>query len=156
MKIIIGFILALSVSFACDKPYAEVQGIKIGCPLENSQALTVIKQKDGNGITIYEKNMDGMFDTATLLVVNGNIEAVIFKRTREFDPSLFDEVFLRLYDQWDGKILNPNSPALPNILSLQIQDDVLNNIILGKTEDDAPESLLMLGYYSHIMNNLKK
>lgn len=35
MKILIGLILFLSISFACDHPYEEFEGYKIGCNFED-------------------------------------------------------------------------------------------------------------------------
>lgn len=152
MRLIIAFILMLSISFACEQPYKEVQGIKIGCPIENMQGLTLIQEKDDINRVVYEKNMDGMFNTAILWVVNGNIEAVIFKRTKEFDPSLFDELLLRLDDQWHDQIMNRNAPVMPNLIVLEIQDNTIGRIILGQAND--PQSYLILSYYSNKINNL--
>lgn len=82
MRIILGFILALSVSFACDQPHEEVGGYKIGCPFENNDIFEL--KESANGIDTYKlKEPRGFFNNVEISVINGISEGIYFEKEYE-------------------------------------------------------------------------
>lgn len=79
MRVIFGLVLYLSVIFACDQPYEEVFGFKIGCPLENKESFVVQARNEEGNITIYTKKLLGVFDTVRVIELNGNVEILELK-----------------------------------------------------------------------------
>ncbi|WP_077929431.1 hypothetical protein [Wohlfahrtiimonas populi] len=82
MKILIGFILFLSVSFACDQPYEEFEGYKIGCNFEDKNNEFQLVELRGK-LSLYQKNADEIFDSVNVIVLNGNIEGLVFVKNTE-------------------------------------------------------------------------
>ena len=87
MRIIIGIILAFSTAFACEQPYEEVQGIKIGCPLENienyhEELLFVSDEEAGQEKFSIKGYIDATDSDQTynertkIIVINDNVEHI--------------------------------------------------------------------------------
>lgn len=80
MRILLGLVLALSVSLACDQPHEEVGGYKIGCPFEDKTGFSSQPIGSGKGVSAYSLNLkDSFFDTVDVRELNGNIEELTFR-----------------------------------------------------------------------------
>lgn len=133
-------ILMLGLSFACDQPYEEVAGYKIGCPLENDKGLKLKEKKEG--IETYQKELKGVFfETEDVGVLNGNIETISFTRYQEssYDLEKDMEVFLdALTERWGqgeskkgditklSTIENPKGELLDSISIMEFYSPGLN------------------------------
>lgn len=70
----------LGLSFACDQPYEEVAGIKIGCPLGSStdyRKYTAAKDMFGGGAVF--RNIDNLnpFNVEVILSIDGVVEGLM-------------------------------------------------------------------------------
>lgn len=108
MRILMSLVLALSFSFACDKPYEEAEGFKIGCPLEDTAGYQVATEEfNGSPVVIYSKwdeqgktTISPNFNFVSLITVDNVIENVFltnFNRPTEED---FLNVLGRLTQRW--------------------------------------------------------
>lgn len=89
MRIILGFILALSVSFACDQPHEEVGGYKIGCPFDDKAGFEL--KESANGIDTYKlKEPSGFFNNVEISVINGSAEGIYFEK--EYEIGIVDHL----------------------------------------------------------------
>lgn len=76
MRILLGFILALSVSFACDQPHEEVGGYKIGCPFDDKAGFNLDETDASGKLSYYSKIKDGLFNVVVIATLDGLIEYV--------------------------------------------------------------------------------
>lgn len=68
--------LILGLSFACDQPYEEIEGFKLGCPYVGNLSAGTVKNDDEK-IMVYEQRLENsFFDTAEIEVLEGNIESI--------------------------------------------------------------------------------
>lgn len=83
MRTILGLFLALSFCHACEQPYEEVNGYKIGCPFNHDQKqFKLIKPDNGDGLEIYANNPQWIDNhkepNIHLMVMNNTLEGVKF------------------------------------------------------------------------------
>lgn len=101
MRILLGLVLALSVSFACDQPYEEIGGYKIGCEFNDNGFLQTPSEEDG--ILSYVAVSKPPFDGVKLYAHNNILVKATF--VREYDD-LYDmnkdisSMLSRLKDRW--------------------------------------------------------
>lgn len=106
MRVLIGVILALSVSFACDQPYEEVIGYKIGCPFVVTKDYVESLVDPDNNMSEYRKIVKGSFyEEIEIVIWNGIIEMVKFgepyiERTDYKYSKNVDEAVLALNKRW--------------------------------------------------------
>lgn len=82
-KLIFTLSLMLSLSFACDNPYEQIGDYKIGCPVEMSQhefQLVGEERISGEKAFFYVKEnvTSDLFDGEAIIIVDGNVEFVMF------------------------------------------------------------------------------
>lgn len=103
-------VLLLGVTFACDQPYEEIMGIKIGCPLENKenyQEELLFEELDENKepiASIYHyvdiQDPDLYFSSRNqIIVINGIVEYVEINNIS--DPQ---DIVAELDAKWDEQI----------------------------------------------------
>ncbi|UNM97330.1 hypothetical protein MMG00_05635 [Ignatzschineria rhizosphaerae] len=69
-------VLIFGFSLACDQPYEEIEGIKIGCPYIGDLSKGTLKEDDER-VTLYEYRLENsFFDSAEIEVVEGKIEGL--------------------------------------------------------------------------------
>lgn len=117
MKILIGLIFLLSISFACDQPYEEFEGYKIGCKFEDKNNEFKLVESRGE-FSVYQKNTDGLFDNINIIVLSGNIEGVEFRKNTEVINSHAES-----FSQ-DGSIAN-NAAMFVRKINEQFGDKIL-------------------------------
>lgn len=82
-------LLFLSTAFACDRPYEEVAGFKINCPLEITSDYE-LKQDQGDGTKLYQyKGKLPFFGTAYVMTKDGVLNTVKFRQIYYFDYTDF-------------------------------------------------------------------
>lgn len=77
--------LMFGLSFACDQPHEEIEGIKMGCPYTGDLSLGTPKNKDNNRddakTMIYEQRLENsLFDSAEIEVIDGKIESIVLSK----------------------------------------------------------------------------
>lgn len=82
MRILLGIILALSASFACDQPYEEVSDYKIGCNFDDADRFHKIGERWDMGTAFYTKKTSGFFDVINIVTIDGKIESISFERNK--------------------------------------------------------------------------
>lgn len=147
MRILLGGItLALSVAFACDQPYEEVGGYKVGCPLENIDEFELINTIDEIGMKRYTKDTTGIFESVAIDTINGEIEWVGFLTER--DKPFFDDdtkdIVTSLKNRWgafsDGPVGLINHP----------KNSLINEIVFYASSN-PDDNIMMLMYKSNKM-----
>lgn len=106
MRVLIGFILALSVSFACDQPYEEVGGYKIGCPFVVTDEYKLVDEEPAFNSKTYTKNIDGVFDKVNITVMNEDVEFIRFDKNNygKINQKDIDDMLVVLNKRWgEGK-----------------------------------------------------
>lgn len=128
-------VLMLGLSFACDQPYEEVGGIKIGCPY-SVEFKSALSDEVNTRIETFKKTLnDSFFTGVDLDVLDGNIEKVSFTKSYEDLRQMNEElesILVVLSERW-GKyystdsagakifaIRNPNSEILYGISIIQV------------------------------------
>lgn len=92
-------LLFASWSYACDQPYEEVSGYKIGCPFEQKGDFQMDDHRiTQNGVLAYVKADDKNFKQITVIELDGNIEGLELQLVDGSDD--LDSVFESLADQW--------------------------------------------------------
>lgn len=81
MRLLLIPVLMASLAFACDNPYEEIGGIKLGCPVDSSQ----MKKQAIDGSIVFDEwykiNNAGPFTFAEAEAYKGNVEALSFVKT---------------------------------------------------------------------------
>lgn len=77
--------LLLGLSFACDQPYEEVAGYKIGCTYQEEGFEKSVDREDGNVVYYFGEREIGPFDNVNITTLNGDIAIV----NMYIDPSYF-------------------------------------------------------------------
>lgn len=130
-------ILMFGFSFACNQPYEEVGGIKIGCPQDVSFKLSS-EDGDSDRLKSYKKELtDSFFNTVTIKVLDGNIEQVSFNKLYHEisnQDADWDSMVTTLSEKWGEygridlpqakiySIKNPNSNLLEMVSIMQVRD----------------------------------
>ncbi|WP_077929231.1 hypothetical protein [Wohlfahrtiimonas populi] len=105
MKILIGFILFLSVSFACDQPYENIGRYRIGCPLiDKGKYSSLIFNED---MTIYEDSGNETVQKIYVVELYGKVEGIGFEKLLDYDNAEHDvKRYLRGIHKKFGRKLN--------------------------------------------------
>lgn len=109
MRILLGIVLALSVSFACDQPYEEVGGYKIGCPFDDKTGFVQDDSETKDGVSVYKSRLkDSFFESVSIDIINGNMEGVSFDRKYHDNDSSFlddeDILLSSLKERWGDPV----------------------------------------------------
>ena len=152
MRILLGFILALSVSFACDQPYEEVGGYKIGCPFDDKSGFILDKSKAKDGISVYKSKLkNSFFQEVSVEVINGNIEGVSFDKKYHDDDSSFlddeDVLLATLKERW-GEFVAIDISRYNKIYSFRnTNSEVIDRVSVFRFVN-GPTAIISLNYYS--------
>lgn len=79
-------ILMLGFSLACDQPYEEIVGIKVGCPFKSAVNVKDYTKGDpllGGDFFYKDTDRDQLFNFEGLIIVDGNIEGLALRETRK-------------------------------------------------------------------------
>lgn len=81
MRFLLLPLLLLSLSFACDQPYEEVYGIKIGCSLEEIKGLdkfsAMTPMLGADALSYIDQGSEDFFNTVGLLYFDNSAEGVV-------------------------------------------------------------------------------
>ena len=142
--------LMLGLSFACDQPYEEVAGIKIGCPLEDNGDFKEMVVIEATNSTLYQKERTGIFNVIYVTTIDGIVESAIFgvNNGAAVDKEIAQDLFLSLENRW-GKFeklseseytVIPNSAVLGRIDYTYVPGEVVlvyDSKILLKRKNDV-------------------
>ncbi|MBS7815929.1 hypothetical protein [Wohlfahrtiimonas chitiniclastica] len=163
MRIFLAAILCLSVSFACDQPFEEVGGYKIGCPYD-PVGMEHSKKDDGTDIYVKKLEDDSFFQVVGLGLIDNKIEELSFFSAYDNPDNMkrdIENILTKFTKRWgEYKTLetgggrtaylfdNPNSSVLDSVGILVIQDYTSNEIgvsytskILEQHKNDKKEQL---------------
>lgn len=109
-------ILIFGLSFACDQPYEEVSGYKIGCPLGSSADYRQYTAGDDiYGGSMVFKDIDNLhpFEIEAVLMVEGTVEGLVFM-TPEYAASEEDFYTLvaSMQDEWGDPELEEDQDSV--------------------------------------------
>lgn len=134
-KLIFTALFLLSCSFACDNPYEQIGDYKIGCPIEMSRhEFQLIREEriSGEKALFYAKEnvTNNLFDGEIIIIVDGNIEFVMFLLKNGIPAGLLQS----LIERW-------GEPELDNAMLMGL---------LGMGEDEvviAPKNSVVSGIF---------
>lgn len=152
MRLIIGLLLATSISFACDNPNEEIGGYKVGCPFEASEKYTLINEDKYMDAQEYQGDTSGLFDIVVIGVINGNIEAVKFRRNddRNVSQHEIDSMVSSLTKRW-GKPTEKD-PVLSNVYYWNLENSIIENIVFSSSEAESAAPFFSAIYISEKAN----
>lgn len=138
MRILLGLVLSLSVSFACDEPYEEIGGHKIGCPIDRDQVIASSPLESGEVLNMFKA--DGFFDTVAATEVDNKIEAIFFSRAniKSSDLSHVTQLLNSLENKW-GKL----NEIEPDIYHRAVNNDVIGEITLAFPKYEGDDLILI-------------
>lgn len=142
-------ILMLGLSFACDQPYEEVFGIKIGCSVEGinnfNEYTDLDLEIDGANVFHLPLNDGNFFDSANILVINGGVEGLILRASGfSFDPEIMDELIESLTNRWGagGIVDRGNKAGINYAFNVSDIDSPLSAILVNYELDNETLSLV--------------
>lgn len=153
MRILLSSIaLALSISFACDQPYEEVGGYKIGCPFEVTEKYTLTNENIAMNAKEYQGDVSGLFDIVTIGTINGSIEAVSFRRNddRNVSQHEIDNMLSSLTKRWGAP--SEKDPVLSNAYYWNLEDSTVENIAFSSSEAESHAPFFSVVYISEKAN----
>lgn len=175
MRLLLSFILTLSLSLACDQPYEEVEGYKIGCPFDFAVSDGDGKSIDEN-LTSYSLKDEGIqkkllpmpindvgFQKAlpariSVYVMGGNIEGATFHRTYDDAHIIQNDIkfiLSSIKDMWGGEYEYKKAEDL-RFTSYSIRDiksEILDNVIIWKLWSHHGHGFLSISFVSKKMQN---
>ncbi|WP_077929207.1 hypothetical protein [Wohlfahrtiimonas populi] len=145
MRFLLGIILALSVSFACDQPHEEVGGYKIGCYL-NPAKMPYDKGSSDENIRVLSNNnlpSNSFFQVVVTTLLFGNIEKIQFSRSYpDYTQLSKDRLVLlnAINDRWgEYQEISPNVYLFGNIDS-----PVLDHIVIDESLNSNTLSIVYI------------
>lgn len=147
--------LILGFSFACDQPYEEIAGIKIGCPYEGNLALGYKDKDDDQIIHFSERMKDGFFDRVKIKVLDGNVEEISFLNlSKDHDDikSGGDALFEALNERWGNADITQEL-NIETVYSFKNMDDSILYEIFAKRVLMEPVSSMTVVYTSKKMKD---
>lgn len=126
-------ILILGLSFACNQPFEEVEGIKIGCPYTGGLSTGTPKNEDPQ-ITVYEQRLENsFFDTAEIEVVAGKVESISLSKIFHDLASLKkgrDILFTSLNEKWGDAIVLGDNESLIIYVNKSPKSEYLDSVMV--------------------------
>lgn len=147
-------VLMFGLSFACDQPYEEVAGIKIGCPYEGDLSSGYKDDEDDAILHYSESIKGGFFDRAKIKVIDGNIGEVsfiVFSKDHDDIRKSGDALFKALSERWGDADIK-QSLDIETIYSFKEMDDSVLHEVVAKRMIVTPVSSLGVIYTSKEMN----
>lgn len=138
-------ILMFGLSFACDQPYEEVAGIKIGCPLGDSDGYKGYFWGEGiYGGDSHVKSLDdgGIFTIQIVLSIDGVAEGVILSSRNGVDKEVFNVLTKSLEERWGKPSLSDDSWDSTIVVFGSPNSEIVTNIITGYDKKDGVVKLL--------------
>lgn len=151
MRLIIGLLMATSIAFACDQPYEEVGGYKIGCPFENTSEFELIDTIDSIDMKRYTKDISGVFDSVTIDTLNGEIAWVGFlsERNKPYPTKDTQDIIKSLENRW-GNFSEDNGGFVNQ------PDNALISEIRFYASSNPDDNIMMLMYTSNKMTKAEE
>lgn len=165
MRKALGLLLALSFASACEQPYEEINGFKIGCPFEDKEKFRLVKPDNGDGLEIYANNpqwIDGQKEpNASLMVMDNTLAGVkfwIMGNAPDVDQEQLDEMDAKWgkhsYEKIDTKGTGAAYP-FKHIYTWLPDNQTIYKIIFisdwyGVSYYSKPLSDVVDQYYSHV------
>jgi len=162
----LGLFLVLSFANACEQPYEEINGYKIGCPFNNDQEqFKLIKPDNGDRLQIYSNDpqwIDGIKEPYTyLMVMDHTLEGVkfwIMGNVPDVDQDRLDEIDQKWGKHFHEKIDTKGTGAaypFKHIYTWLPDNKNIHKIIFksdwyGISYYSKPLSNVVDQYYSHI------
>lgn len=124
--------LMLGFSLACDAPYEEIEGIKIGCPYPEELSNGTFKE-DGK-TTLFERSLENsFFDSAEIEVLEGNVEGIslskIFSDLEELKKER-SALFESLDEKWGKAVVMGNNESLIVYVNKTPRSEYLDSIVV--------------------------
>lgn len=147
MRILLGFILSLSFSFACERFNEDMGEYKMGCPLEDKATYEYLGNE--NGMDSYGKNNHKIFDAVMVTTINNNIVRLEYStEDGELSEAVIDNLMNELKEKWgEPKSVGEKYQAFwepdNGIISRVFTDGVLND-----PENDGLDTLYLI-YETH-------
>lgn len=145
MRFLLLPLLLLSLSFACDQPYEEVYGIKIGCIFEPTPDFKI---KDRGYEKIYQS--DGDIEVATKRVLTLGDKArsltIEFFVKNDFKDN---DLLKQLRSRWgDGEVLSSNnSNDVYTVMFNETNNDIVSAVFLDVIGSNEYK-LIKLNYFT--------
>lgn len=119
-------VLIFGLSFACDQPYEEVAGYKIGYKYKEEGLEKIINREDGNIVFYYGEKNAGPFKDINITTLNGDIAIInmYIDPSNYLDDKIVSDLSKSLEERWGeftvgeyGVYENykPKSKALGNV-----------------------------------------
>lgn len=147
--------LLLGFSFACDQPYEEIEGIKMGCPYmgDSSQGTT---KNDDERITVYEQRLENsLFDSVEIEVMEGNIENLSFSKIfhnldalKKDRAALFDS----LDQRWGEAVVLGDNETLIIYVNKKPNSEYLGSILVMSSFTESA-GILQVTYTSKTLSH---
>lgn len=138
-------VLMLGLSFACDQPYEEVAGIKIGCPLGDSDGYKGYfwgERLYGGDSHVKSLDDGGIFTVQIVLSIDGVAEGVILGSRDGVDEEVFSVLTKSLEERWGKPSLSDDSWNSTIVAFKKPNSEVVTNIIAGHDKKDGSVRLL--------------
>lgn len=124
--------LMLGFSLACDAPYEEIEGIKIGCPYPEELSNGTFNE-DGKTI-LFERSLENsFFDSAEIEVLEGNVEGIslskIFSDLEELKKER-SALFESLDEKWGKAVVMGNNESLIVYVNKTPRSEYLDSIVV--------------------------
>lgn len=148
-------VLILGLSFACNQPYEEIEGIKIGCPYIGDVSIGTPKEDDET-ITVYEKRLENsFFDSVEIEVLDGNVESISLIKIFHDLASLQKDraiLFEDLDKKWGDAVVMGNNEGLIVYVNKTPRSESLGSI-LGMSTFMESAGILKVSYNSKLLSH---
>lgn len=99
MRILLGLILTISFSAACERFHEDVGEYKMGCPFEDKANYEYLSSE--KGMDIYVKNKHELFDAVLVTTINNNIVRVEYAAEEaDLSESDVNNLMRELKEKW--------------------------------------------------------
>lgn len=107
-RLVLMLILTLGVTFACDQNYEEVEGIKIGCPIDEAELSEydfVGPSFPGSFVYVKKGKMDGFFDRKNIFLIDGVISGVhLYRNEKPINVDELKDLVAQFTEKWGEHI----------------------------------------------------
>lgn len=148
-------VLMFGLSFACDQPYEEVAGIKIGCSVDeipNAEKFIEAGNFDG-GVGLLNMDADGIFDNQIVIHLNNTVEGVaLLQAFNKISKEEFYVLIDTLEQRWGASETQELRGDL-QVAFLNQENDIMGIII---AEFDSSSRKASIQYISKKLRAAKK
>lgn len=130
MRYLLSLFLVAGISFACDLPYEDIRGYKVGCPIQDNSGLKLESQEAELSKYSFFADND-IYYKQDINTINGNIEEV--RLVTDFDREIDKNSFIsKLDSRWGG------------VESLDVEGGIILGSIFPEKSDVIGEILVFI------------